>query len=87
MNEENHPLSKEEQLESILHDLENIRDMLIEVNEQLGCFERYRAIKEEIEQVGWSSILNQYHPDINVDDSAAIELFTLYKYVYETMNQ
>jgi len=87
MNENNEPLSKEEQLQSILHDLEHIRDMLTEVNAQFGYLSRFRAIKEEIEDTGWSGICAKYHPDINVDDPAAMELFELYRYVYDTMQQ
>ncbi len=75
----------EDPLESILSDLEHIRDMLTEVNTQLGCFERYRLMREEIAAVGWGGILNRYHPDINVDDPAAAELFALYRFVYEQM--
>ncbi len=87
MNEENQPLSKEEQIESILHDLTHIRNMLTEVNTQLGYLSRFRAIREEIEETGWNKICTQYHPDINVDDPASMELFELYKYVYDTMQQ
>jgi len=87
MNEQNQPLSKEDQLQSILNDLEHIRDMLTEVNAQLGYLSRYRAIREEIKEEGWGGICAKYHPDINVKDPAAIELFELYKYVYDTMQR
>ena len=85
MNEDNQQLSKQQQLESILYDLEKIRMMLTEVNEQLGYLKRFRAIREEIISLGWSGICAKYHPDINVDDPAAVELFALYRYVYNTM--
>ena len=87
MSEENQPLSKEQQLASILHDLENIRDMLTEVNTQFGYLSRYRAIREEIEEAGWGGICAKYHPDINMDDPASMELFELYRYVYDTMQR
>lgn len=85
MSEENAPLSKEQQLASILQDLEHIRDMLTEVNTQFGYLSRYRAIREEIEEAGWSGICAKYHPDINMDEPAALELFELYRYIYDTM--
>ncbi len=79
--------AKLQQLESIIIDLEHIRDMLTEVNEQLGCLQRYRAMRDEITELGWGGILNMYHPDINVDDPAAPELFALYRFVYEEMQK
>ena len=79
--------AKLQQLESIIIDLEHIRDMLTEVNEQLGCLQRYRAMRDEITEIGWGGILNKYHPDINVDDPAAPELFALYRFVYEEMQK
>jgi len=87
MNEENQPLSKEEQLKSILHDLEHIRNMLTEVNAQFGYLSRFRAIRQEIQDTGWGGICAKYHPDINVDEPAAMELFELYRYVYDTMQR
>ncbi len=87
MNEEENPISKEQQLESILSDLEHIRDMLTEVNVQLGCLQRYRDMRDEITELGWGGILNKYHPDINVDDPAAPELFALYRFVYDEMQR
>lgn len=87
MNEEDKQETKEQQLESILSDLESIRDMLTEVNAQLGCLERYRAMREEIEQIGWRGVCAKYHPDVNVNDPAALELFTLYRFVYDEMGR
>lgn len=87
MNEEDKELTREEQFESILIDLEHIRDMLTEVNVQLGFLQRYRDMREEITQIGWGGILNKYHPDINVDDPAAAELFALYRFVYDEMQR
>lgn len=87
MNEEDKELTREEQFESILIDLEHIRDMLTEVNVQLGFLQRYRDMREEITELGWGGILNKYHPDINVDDPAAAELFALYRFVYDEMQR
>lgn len=87
MNGEEGQDTREQQLESILNDLEYIRDMLTEVNVQLGCLERYRAMRDEISAVGWGGILSKYHPDINVDDPAAFELLALYRFVYQEMQK
>ncbi len=87
MGEEDKELTREEQFESILIDLEHIRDMLTEVNVQLGFLQRYRDMREEITELGWGGILNKYHPDINVDDPAAAELFALYRFVYDEMQR
>ncbi len=87
MGEEDKELTREEQFESILIDLEHIRDMLTEVNVQLGFLQRYRDMREEITELGWGGILNKYHPDINVDDPAVAELFALYRFVYDEMQR
>ncbi len=87
MGEEDKELTREEQFESILIDLEHIRDMLTEVNVQLGFLQRYREMRDEITELGWGGILNKYHPDINVDDPAAAELFALYRFVYDEMQR
>ncbi len=87
MNEDDKELTREEQFESILIDLEHIRDMLTEVNVQLGFLQRYRDMRDEITELGWGGILNKYHPDINVDDPAAAELFALYRFVYDEMQR
>ena len=87
MGEEDKELTREEQFESILIDLEHIRDMLTEVNVQLGFLQRYRDMRDEITEFGWGGILSKYHPDINVDDPAAAELFALYRFVYDEMQR
>lgn len=87
MNEEDNRQAGERQLESILVDLLHIRDMLAEVNTQLGCLARYRAMRAEIGELGWGGILARYHPDINVTDPAAAELFALYRFVYDEMQK
>lgn len=74
-------------LSSILSELEKTRDLLKRVNTRNGNLERYSAIKKEIQELGWSGICAKYHPDVNIDDPAALELFQLYKFVYSTMEQ
>jgi hypothetical protein len=76
-----------EQAESILTNLEDIRDKLTLANARLGYLERYNAMKREITEEGWSAVCAKYHPDINIDDPAAHELFQFYKFVYETMSR
>lgn len=73
-------------LSSILLELEKTRDLLISMNTKNGNLARYSAIKQEIKELGWSGICSKYHPDVNIDDPAAHELFQLYKYVYSTMS-
>lgn len=77
----------ESQLDRVLKDLENIRDKLIEVNTMNGNIARFRLIKEEIKQMGWPAVCAKYHPDININDPAAYELFQLYRFVYSTMER
>ncbi len=76
-----------EQAGNILTNLEDIRDKLTLANARLGYLERYNAMKREITEQGWSAVCAKYHPDINIGDSAAHELFQMYKFVYETMDR
>lgn len=75
------------QLSLILSELEKTRDLLIGVNTQNGNLARYSAMKKEIQELGWSGICAKYHPDVNINDPAAHELFQLYKFVYSTINR
>ena len=45
----------------------------------------YKKIRDEILTLGWSKILEKYHPENNIEDSKALERFNLYKGVYKTM--
>ncbi len=76
-----------EQADNILKSLEDVRDKLTLANERLGYLERYNAAKREIREQGWSAVCAKYHPDVNVNDPAAHELFQFYKFVYETMDR
>lgn len=76
-----------QQAENIIKSLEDIRDKLVKANTISGALARYNAMKQEIMQHGWSFICSKYHPDINIGDPAAHEIFQMYKYVYETMNR
>ena len=76
-----------ENLNKALHTLEGVREQLIRVNEQLGYMARLQAMKREIEELGWDGICMRYHPDINIDDPAAYELFQFYKFVHDNMDR
>ena len=73
-------------LADMLKNLNLIRDKLIEINEKNGSIANFIAMRKEIESLGWGGILQKYHPDINIDDPAALPLFELYKFVYSTMH-
>ena len=45
----------------------------------------YNKMKEEIRILGWSKILEKYHPDKNIDDPKALERFRIYKNIYKSM--
>ncbi len=74
-------------VKEILRNFSRIRDKLLEINAKSGNTASFRAMREEIESVGWGGILLKYHPDINVDDPAAMALFELYRFVYSTMKK
>ncbi len=76
-----------EQTGGILKRLEDIRDTLAKANESIGYLSRFNAMKEEISNIGWSGICAKYHPDVNISDPAAYELFLLYKFTYDNMNR
>jgi DnaJ-class molecular chaperone len=44
-------------------------------------------IQEEILRIGWNGILEKYHPDMNLDNAEAENVFRLYKHVYENMKK
>ncbi len=87
MNEEYNLDPQIAQLEYILEKLEDIKQKLILINTQNGNLARYQTMKAEIIENGWNQICERYHPDFNIDDPAAIEVFTMYKFVYDTMDR
>jgi hypothetical protein len=48
---------------------------------------KLNEIQAEILLVGWNGIIEKYHPDFNIDDEDANNVFKLYKHVYENMKQ
>jgi len=79
--------SDNEKLGRILQSLEDIKDKLTEVNKMTGALAQYESMKQELKGIGWSGVCAKYHPDINVGDPAAYELFAMYRFVYDTMNK
>jgi len=79
---ENEWESRGESIKKIYKGLKDIHELLIKANRINGSLERYTAVKNEIEQHGWAAICAKYHPDVNLDDPAAFELFEFYRYVY-----
>lgn len=64
-----------------------IRDKIVTINEQNGTIERVQKMQKEILMIGWDGIQKKYHPDANLEEKAAPELFKMYKYIYENMKQ
>ena len=83
----NQEMPEQERLQGALKTLEDVRNKLTRVNEQMGYLARFNAMKREIQELGWDGICARYHPDINVDDPAAFELFQFYKFVYDNMDR
>ncbi len=76
-----------ELLKKLLDNLDEIREKLVYANNINGNLAKYKSIKKEIQEIGWDGICMKYHPDINIGDPAAYELFRFYKFVYDTMDR
>jgi DnaJ-class molecular chaperone len=74
-------------LKIILEKLTKLRDELININEKSGATKRVQQMREEILKIGWQGVMKKYHPDVNTSESAANELFSMYKFVYEDMKK
>jgi len=48
---------------------------------------KFNQIQQEIMAIGWNGILDKYHPDANLDDENAFDLFNLYKEIYSLMQK
>lgn len=48
---------------------------------------KLNEIQSEILLIGWNGIIAKYHPDVNIDDPDAAQVFQLYKTVHENMKQ
>jgi hypothetical protein len=86
-NGENSEQALKKRYEYILKSLVTLQNKLIETNQKLGYIPKYKAMRKEIKDLGWAGICAKYHPDINIKDPAAFELFQLYKFVYFSMQK
>jgi hypothetical protein len=77
----------EKGLKRIAENLETIHENIIKINELTGTTKRVNAMRKEIGELGWSSIMSKYHPLNNKNDAARYELFEMYKYVYADMKK
>jgi len=57
------------------------------LNENERLIAKFNKIQDEILRIGWKGILENYHPDSNIDHPEASKLFQLYKEIYETMQK
>ena len=49
--------------------------------------DKFNEIQEEILRLGWNNVLRNYHPDVNIDNPKAFEVFQLYREIYESMKK
>ena len=87
MDNKDNASSDNEKLGRILESLEDIKGKLIEVNKMTGALAQYESMKQEIKNIGWSGVCAKYHPDINMGDPAAYELFAMYRFVYDNIDR
>ena len=78
---------EKKRLEEVIKNLEEIRNKLEKINQLKNNLNRVYAMQKEIESDGWSRVCQKYHPDMNIDDPAAFEVFELYRFVYSLMNK
>ena len=57
----------------------------MELSRDERIMEKYNEIEAEVLQIGWSGILEMYHPDVNVNHIRAFEIFQTYKSIYERL--
>ena len=60
---------------------------ITKVNDILGYAERSNSIRKLIKEHGWDVICKTFHPDNNINDPAAYEMFELCKYLHEDMKR
>ena len=56
-------------------------------SERERIIEKLSDIQDEIMRIGWDNIIKLYHPDMNTEDPEAVNVFKLYKHVYENMKK
>jgi hypothetical protein len=72
-------------LDSAYNTLKDIHTTLVRVNTQSGALARFEAIEDEINEKGWPAVQQKYHPDFNIDDPAAIQMYEFVKFVHQSM--
>lgn len=72
-------------LQKILRQLEELQIKLNKIKDISGAGDRIEKMKSEIHSYGWNGIIKKYHPDINLDEPEAMDLFLMYKAVYTQM--
>lgn len=77
----------EAKLNKALEKLKDIHTALARVNECSGALARYISIRNEIIEMGWPAVQQKYHPDFNVDDPAALEMYRFVRFVHESMDK
>ncbi|MDQ2084903.1 hypothetical protein RBH29_00435 [Herbivorax sp. ANBcel31] len=78
---------KKNSINSIMGELTKCSNELSDLSKKTGTSTKVDKIREEISEFGWKHILQKYHPDVNIDDPAANELFQLYKCVYDDIKK
>ena len=73
--------------DEVIKNLSGIRNTLVKLCANHGGTPGYFAMRRQIETLGWGGILQKYHPDVNVENPYAMELFELYRFVWKTMNK
>jgi hypothetical protein len=87
-NEMTHSISKFNiELNEALKKAHKVYESLKIAMEVTGTNARIKKMKEEILLLGWDKVVEKYHPDVNIHDKAANELFEMYKYVNDNIER
>jgi hypothetical protein len=78
-------MKNNEDLEKILEKLNILQSKLSEIKNYTETGNKIETMKSEIINIGWEGILDKYHPDVNIDDPAAMDIFLMYKSLYSHM--
>jgi shikimate kinase len=61
--------------------------IMMDDNTKRKIISKLNEVQEEILIIGWDGIMQKYHPDANLDDPEASNIFKLYKHIYQSMKQ
>ena len=76
-----------EELKILLQKLLLLQTELYKVGEITGANKNAKIIAEEIKELGWTNIVNKYHPDCNMHDLASHHLFEMYKFIKDNIDR